>query len=65
MTARKILDKAVRGEELSAGEGEALFALEGEALRDLTGAADEVRRQRCGERVTYVVNRNIKSLTSV
>jgi FO synthase subunit 2 len=54
-----ILNKALRGEELGVEEGEALFGLEGEALRDLVSAADEVTRRRCGERVTYVVNRNI------
>ncbi|HUQ93422.1 MAG TPA: 5-amino-6-(D-ribitylamino)uracil--L-tyrosine 4-hydroxyphenyl transferase CofH [Bryobacteraceae bacterium] len=59
MTASKILDKAVRGDELTAGDAEALFTLDGEGLRNLTRAADEVRSRRCGERVTYVVNRNI------
>lgn len=59
MTALAILDKAVRGEELSAGDAVTLFALEGDGLIELIAAADEVRRRRCGERVTYVVNRNI------
>ena len=59
MTARKILDKAVRGDELSALEAEVLFALEGEGLSDLIAVADEVRRKLCSERVAYVVNRNI------
>ncbi len=59
MTALAALEKAVKGEELGAGEAEALFALEGDGLADLLAAADEVRRRRCGERVTYVVNRNI------
>ncbi|MEP6538872.1 MAG: 5-amino-6-(D-ribitylamino)uracil--L-tyrosine 4-hydroxyphenyl transferase CofH [Bryobacteraceae bacterium] len=59
MTASKILDKALRGEELSVDDGEALFAMPGGGLCELTGAADEIRRQHCGNAVTYVVNRNI------
>jgi 7,8-didemethyl-8-hydroxy-5-deazariboflavin synthase CofH subunit len=59
VTASKILDKALRGEELSVDDGEALFALDGGGLCDLTGVADEIRRQHCGNEVTYVVNRNI------
>ena len=54
-----ILDKALRGEELSVREAEVLLGFEGEALSDLIRVADEVRRKRCGEQVTYVVNRNI------
>jgi 7,8-didemethyl-8-hydroxy-5-deazariboflavin synthase CofH subunit len=54
-----ILDKAVAGEELAIEEAETLFAASGADLSDLISAADEVRRRRAGNRVTYVVNRNI------
>ena len=54
-----ILDKALGGGEVDAAEGERLFAATGEDLRAVIAAADELRRRKVGERVTYVVNRNI------
>lgn len=59
MKITSILDKAVAGEELAIEEAETLFAASGADLSDLISAADEVRRRRAGNRVTYVVNRNI------
>ena len=59
MTVDAILDRAQAGFELTAAQGEALFAAEGEGLERLVSAADELRRRRVGERVSYVVNRNI------
>jgi 7,8-didemethyl-8-hydroxy-5-deazariboflavin synthase CofH subunit len=59
MTVESVLDKALEGRELSAQDGEALFAAEGDNLRRLLSAADERRRQRVGERVAYVINRNV------
>ena len=59
MTAAAILNKALRGGEVSAAEGERLFAAAGQELADLLAVADELRRRRCGEVVTYVVNRNV------
>jgi FO synthase subunit 2 len=53
------LDKALEGRELSAEDGEQLFAAEGENLQRLLDAADELRRRRVGDRVAYVVNRNV------
>jgi 7,8-didemethyl-8-hydroxy-5-deazariboflavin synthase CofH subunit len=47
------------GEELSVEEGERLLRAEGDELLRLVQAADEVRRRRVGDIVTYVVNRNI------
>jgi len=38
---------------------ETLFSARGDAFRDIVAAADALRRQRNGETVTYVVNRNI------
>jgi 7,8-didemethyl-8-hydroxy-5-deazariboflavin synthase CofH subunit len=54
-----ILEKALRGGEVDLTEGEQLFAVTGADLRATLAAADHLRRQRLGERVTYVVNRNI------
>ena len=59
MTISAILDKALAGRELTVEEGELLFSAQGSELQDLVAAADEVRRSRVGDRVTYVVNRNI------
>src|SRR5579863_2986060 len=59
MTVESALDKALEARELSAEDGEALFAAEGDNLRRLLSAADERRRRSVGERVAYVINRNI------
>src|SRR5205814_8865404 len=59
MTVESALDKALEARELSAEDGEALFAAEGDNLRRLLSAADERRRSRVGERVAYVINRNV------
>ena len=54
-----ILEKALCGVEVDLAEGERLFTVTGADLRATLAAADHLRRQRLGERVTYVVNRNI------
>lgn len=54
-----ILEKALRGDELDVQEGERLFTVTGANLRATLTAADHLRHQESGERVTYVVNRNI------
>jgi len=59
MTPDIILDKAAAGHELTAEDGAALFGAEGDSLERLLSLADDVRRRRVGDRVTYVVNRNI------
>lgn len=56
---REILDRALSGDKLSTTQGERLFRAEGEELPALVRTADEVRRRRVGEVVTYVVNRNL------
>lgn len=56
---RAILDKALEGRMLSRAEGEALFSAVGADLDALVATADEVRRQRVGDRVTFVAVRNI------
>ena len=55
----EILERALACEQLSVDEGERLFRAENGELRALVRAADEVRRRRVGDAVTYVVNRNI------
>lgn len=55
----EILQHAVAGEEISAEEGAVLLKAEGKKLQALIQAADEVRRRRVGDIVTYVKNRNI------
>ena len=59
MTIEAILDQALEGSELSAEDGEALFSAEGDQLCRLISAADELRRRRVGDRVAYVINRNV------
>ncbi len=53
------LRRAQRGVVLDDAEALLLFDATGVELDALCRAADEVRRERCGETVTYVVNRNI------
>lgn len=55
----RILERALGGYELGVDEGERLFEVHGQEFHALLWAADEVRRRKVGERVTYVVNRNI------
>ena len=60
MSIEKVLDKALEGRELSAQDGALLFSAEGDdQLHRLISAADELRRRRVGERVGYVINRNV------
>lgn len=54
-----ILDQALAGQELSVEDGAALFAAEGDELDRLIATADEMRRRRVGDRVGYVINRNV------
>ncbi len=54
-----ILHRATAGTPPTQDEAEVLFAAEGEALDAVVRAADQVRRDRVGDTVTYVVNRNI------
>ncbi|MGC8816814.1 MAG: 7,8-didemethyl-8-hydroxy-5-deazariboflavin synthase subunit CofH [Candidatus Hadarchaeum sp.] len=56
---REILQRALAGDELSVEEGALLLQAEGRRLQELIQAADEVRRRRVGDIVTYVKNRNI------
>jgi FO synthase len=53
------LDAAREGEALSETDIERLFAARGEDFEAVCSAADELRSRRCGDTVSYVVNRNI------
>jgi FO synthase len=54
-----ILDKARAGDGLAEDEIVTLFEVRGDDVRAVCGAADALRREMNGERVHYVVNRNI------
>lgn len=56
---RSILERALDGEEVSEAEGVRLFAAEGHDIPAISRVADEFRRQANGDRVSFVVNRNI------
>ena len=56
---RRILGRALDGEELTVAEGIRLTETTGRELAAFTLVADEMRRRQAGEIVTYVVNRNI------
>jgi FO synthase subunit 2 len=56
---RRILGRALDGEELTVDEGVRLTLVQGRELHALALVADEMRRRQAGDVVTYVVNRNI------
>ena len=57
--AARILGRALEGRELTRDEGVILAELPPDAVGPLTAVADEVRRCRVGDIITYVMNRNI------
>ena len=54
-----ILDRTTAGSELPEADITALFSARGNDFRRVCEAADTLRAEMCGDRVTYVVNRNI------
>jgi 7,8-didemethyl-8-hydroxy-5-deazariboflavin synthase CofH subunit len=56
---RAILERSLDGREVSIDDGIALNEARGTDLHALCLVADELRRQQVGDKVTYVVNRNI------
>ena len=54
-----VLDRALNGEELDFDDGLHLARAAGLELEAVILAADRVRRERAGDVITYVVNRNI------
>ena len=55
----EILDKALSDKEITAQEGLRLYSTTGLDFHLVGLVADEIRRRRVGDTVTYVVNRNI------
>src|ERR1700733_12814430 len=53
------LEKALAGTDLGMEEGLILAKVEGDDLVALVRVADEIRRRVVGDRITYVVNRNL------
>jgi FO synthase len=56
---QRVLDAAQAGEQLSEPNIVALFAARGDDFGRVCAAADALRAEVCGNRVAYVVNRNI------
>jgi FO synthase len=55
----RLLTKALSGDELDFDQGLALAGVKGDDLLALVKTADELRRRKVGNRITYVVNRNL------
>jgi FO synthase len=55
----KTLDRALAGKTLGEAEIAALFTARGDDFSAVCRAADDLRQARCGDEVTYIVNRNI------
>ena len=56
---RRILDNALAGGEVSEAEGRALFCASGADIDAVRAVADDLRARANGDRVTFVVDRNI------
>lgn len=56
---RYALERALEGRELDEAEGLAVAEARGEALLAVADVADRLRRNKMGDEVSYVVNRNI------
>jgi FO synthase len=56
---RRILERALDGDELDVEDGVTCLAASGDDLLALIAVADAIRRSDVGDDVTYVVNRNI------
>jgi FO synthase subunit 2 len=56
---RAVLDRSLEGREVDVEDAVTLCGARGASLHALVAVADHVRRQQVGDRVGYVVNRNI------
>ena len=54
-----ILDRALGGDDITVDDAVTLFDAQGPSLDAVIAVADELRRRTVGDRVTYVINRNI------
>ena len=59
LTVANALEKSLAGGDLGFEEGMTLATVEGNDLLALAKVADELRRRTVGDRITYVVNRNL------
>jgi FO synthase len=59
LDVRAVLDRALEGREIDVDEAVTLCGARGTSLHALVAVADHVRREQVGDRVGYVVNRNI------
>jgi 7,8-didemethyl-8-hydroxy-5-deazariboflavin synthase CofH subunit len=57
--AANTLERALAGSEMTLEDGLLLSVVEGNDLLALVKVADEIRRRVIGDRITYVVNRNL------
>jgi FO synthase subunit 2 len=56
---RRILSRALEGDELTVDEGSVIAEARGRDLHAIVVTADEMRRRQVGDVVTFVVNRNV------
>jgi FO synthase subunit 2 len=56
---RQLLERALEGRDMTPEDGAVLCHAEGRALHALVAVADDLRSRQVGDRVAYVVNRNI------
>jgi 7,8-didemethyl-8-hydroxy-5-deazariboflavin synthase CofH subunit len=54
-----VIDRFLEGNELNVDDAGILFGAESDGLDRLISVADDLRRRRVGDTVTYVINRNI------
>jgi FO synthase len=59
MTGARLLHRAARGDSFREDEIVALFQARGAELHTLLQAADRLRRESCGDAISFVINRNI------
>lgn len=59
ISVARILDRSLNGGDISVEDGIALLRCNGLEMNALVAVADQLRRERVGDVVTYVVNRNI------
>jgi FO synthase subunit 2 len=59
LPVRRVLERALGGDEVSVDDGVLLSDARGTDLHALCLVADALRKQQAGDRVSYVVNRNI------
>ncbi len=59
MSIGRILEDAVAGREVTAQDGATLFSATGDQFERLIAVANELRTQTVGDRVGYVINRNV------